>query len=211
MSNRRRAATSGFTLIEILIVIVLISILASLTLYSVVSSVDSSRVSATESIVSNLSAAISQYQLTYRDYPPTSLERNKVRIPNDTNNGIESLLACLTIKVKGGPFYTPQEDILVNTDGDSLERLPAAWYFGDGQLREVVDPWGNPLIYFHFRDYEKPDPKTVSYIIGGKTVKCEPQKSDKTKLYHAPGSFQIWSAGANGINENGGGDDIKNW
>lgn len=200
----------GFTLIEMLVVLVIISILASLTLVGVLKAFESSRSSSTRHMILEIKSALESYQNRFDDYPPTSLDAFKVPLPNDTNNGVESMLACLATN-SGGPFYQPPEDRLANLDKDSLTKNVTNWYFGDNQLREVIDFFGNPIIYFHFRDYQKPRPGLTKYTIGGSIQVCKPAKSKKTGTFHNPNSFQIWSVGPDGKNQDGGGDDIGNW
>ncbi|OHB76919.1 MAG: hypothetical protein A2Z34_01045 [Planctomycetes bacterium RBG_16_59_8] len=206
-----RRSAAGFTLIEILVVLLVISILASLVLVSVVSSVDTSRITSTRTMIEQLNASVGRYETIYRDFPPTSLRRRGIAMPNGVNTGIESLLVCLMSKEKGGPYYTPSEESLSNHDKDRLAKTPPDWYFGDADLREICDMWGQPFVYFHFRDYEKPENDIANYTFGEQSAVCKPQKSEKTKMHHRPGKFQIWSIGPNGENENGGGDDIPNW
>ena len=83
----------------------------------------------------------------------------------------------------------------------------------DKQAREIVDPWGNPLVYFHNRDYKKPKSYMCTYkLLGRKNASgFKPGKSKKTATYHSWSSYQIWSVGPNGENENGEGDDIGSW
>ena len=42
-------------------------------------------------------------------------------------------------------------------------------------------------------------------------IATKPQKDDKTDNWHGLLSYQMWSVGPNGKNENGGGDDIPSW
>ncbi|MHC4392625.1 MAG: hypothetical protein ACYS22_15105, partial [Planctomycetota bacterium] len=40
---------------------------------------------------------------------------------------------------------------------------------------------------------------------------CQPQPSGKTGQYPKYDTFLIWSAGPDGVNENGEGDDVCSW
>ena len=193
-----------------LVVIVIIGILTALVMSGIMKAGESSKIQATRAIAKQISAGLDSYQNRFGDYPPTSLEAFKVILPNDINNGIETLVACLATN-NGGPFYQFDESFLMNSDGDKVSKNITNWFFGDNQLREVVDNWGNPFIYFHFRDYQKPSSKILKYKMSEGIEECKPSKSGATATFHNPNSFQIWSAGPNGKNENGGGDDITGW
>ncbi len=102
----------------------------------------------------------------------------------DANEGIEIFLACLTTQ-NGGPYLEPSSEQLGNTDGDfdfydgnadgtnNLYEVFNMYWGGTDQgtdpgnaalngtidrpLFELVDYWGNPLVYFHNRDYSAHD------------------------------------------------------
>lgn len=206
-------ASNGFTLIEILIVIVIIGILAGLLLPTLMNAKLHARVAATKMTLEALRGALEGYQSRFGDYPPSTLGAFKgVSCPNDTNLGIESATACLACTVGGRPFIDGfAEERFGNTDKDAspAARKATKWFFGDDQLREVVDDWGNPFVYFHFKDYAKPA-KVGKYMINGGVQPCAPQKGE-TAAYHGPLKFQLWSAGPDGISQNGNEDDIVGW
>lgn len=208
-----KSSRSGFTLIEILIVIVIISLLAGLLLPTLMNAKVQAKVGATKATLEALRAAVESYASRFGDYPPSSLAAFKgVNNPNDTNLGIESAVACLASTVGGRPFVEGfQEERFANTDKDASPsaRRAVKWYFGDDQLREIVDDWGNPFVYFHFKDYAKHD-KVGKYMISGGVQPCVPQKG-ATATYHNALKFQLWSAGPDGINQNGNEDDIVGW
>jgi hypothetical protein len=102
-----------------------------------------------------------------------------VRGPSRTNEGIEAFAHCLLTR-NGGPYLELESSQLANTDGDydkdiDTTVLPAArdddtpdvfettnWIYGSTTERrplyEIVDYWGQPLAYFHNRDYTAYDP-----------------------------------------------------
>ena len=45
--------------------------------------------------------------------------------------------------------------MLVNSDGDPLAKTPTG--FESADLCELEDEWGNPIAYFHHRDYGRDD------------------------------------------------------
>src|SRR3972149_5437 len=141
---------SGFTLIEMLVVIVIIGILTALVMSGIMKAGESSKIQATRAIAKQISAGLDSYQNRFGDYPPTSLEAFKVILPNDINNGIETLVACLATN-NGGPFYQFDESFLMNSDGDFQKALLET---GKSSLSHSIgssDPHNTVFIYFHFR------------------------------------------------------------
>ena len=208
----RNRARMGFTLIEILVVLVIISILASLISVGLMASIRNARISNTQAMLDTIDGVCSQYRVRWGDYPPSSLDRINVKVPNDTNNGIESLVACLSSKLKGGVLYQPPaEEQYVNTDGDKISSNPNDWFFGDSELREITDQFGYVLVYVHHRNYSKPKKDILSYkFLADKKVKpvdVQVYKSEATKAFWRPAKFQLWSVGNDG--KPGTPDDIR--
>jgi prepilin-type N-terminal cleavage/methylation domain-containing protein len=213
--DRRRPAGGGFTLVELLTVIAIMSVLAGLTFASVIVARRFADNRTTAQEIQMLVAAIDRYNTDHGDYPPSSLAALKLKA-NTLNEGNEALVLCLQSRKKGGPYHEPFKDSrLQNLDGDKLTLkefqtlkreldLPQA----SEQLYEFVDLWGNPFVYLHNRDYLK---KARYVDRETKTVEVQAQKSQKLGTYQSPSSFQIWSFGPNGVNENGEGDDIASW
>jgi prepilin-type N-terminal cleavage/methylation domain-containing protein len=199
----------GFTLVELLVVIAIIALLVGLLVPALTTAGTRGKVTATQNTIHLLRNGLEAYQGAYGDYPPTSLAHLKAQV-DDINCGIESALACLSTTAKNGPFVEINSDFLVNKDGDAAENNITGWYFGDNQLREISDHWENPLIYFHWRNYASSG-AFGKYTINGKVETVTPQKDSKTSAYPNQRSFMIWSAGPNGINENGANDDIVGW
>ena len=199
----------GFTLIEMLIVMGIIVILVGILLPSVWSARRHARKNQAATAIQNLRMAIESYHGAFGDFPPSTLR--DIGLPvNRTNDGIESLVACISTTRKGGPFHEFEEDKLKNADRDKIPDFNAS-YLKKGEAYEYVDPWGNPYIYFHNRDYANPEIASKYGFPEGKTVKATPSKSPKTGNWHGYESFQLWSAGPDGKNDNGGGDDITSW
>lgn len=207
----RPKASSGFTLIEILVVIIIIGILASLIAIGVNSAIITAKTNASENIVHQIHSAADRYRVAFGDYPPSTLREIGGSVPNETNNGIEALVACLATKKSGGPFYTPADEFYGNSDEDSLSgtRNPTEWFFGDNQLREYVDAFGSPLTYVHHKDYGRPRPDFLKYkfAAGGPEKAITIDQSAATRTFASPTRYQIRSVGHDGAW--GTADDVK--
>jgi general secretion pathway protein G len=70
-SRLRRAAQAGFTLIELMVVLVIIGVLAALIVPNVLDRADDARVTAARTDVNNLMQALKLYKLDNQRYPTT--------------------------------------------------------------------------------------------------------------------------------------------
>ncbi len=200
----------GFTLIEILVVIVIIGILASLALVGVNAALNSAKVSATESMLRTLEGACHQYRTRWGDYPPSTLTEFNVQLSNEVNNGAESLCACLGSTLKGGSLLSSvKDDQFVNMDRDAAPRNVTTWFFGDTQLREVADAYAQPMTYLHWKDYRRAPVQVRKYWMadGGPEQVVQVEVSAATKAFQRQDSFQMRSAGKDG--KLGTPDDIQ--
>lgn len=200
----------GFTLVELLVVIVIIAILAGLVTIGVSAAMVSARVSATEAFLQGLSGSCNQYAQRWGDFPPSTIDDLGGRAPNDVNNGIEALVACLASERRGGRLISADEEQYSNSDGDAASSNVTGWFFGDSKLREITDKFGNVVTYLHHRDFAKPRPQVLKYKIfleGGETVPIAPEKSAATSTWVGAGRFQLRSAGRDG--KIGTADDIR--
>jgi prepilin-type N-terminal cleavage/methylation domain-containing protein len=206
-----KARRSGFTLVELLIVICIIGILVALTTVGIVKAMDSSRASATQAMLDSISGALAQYAQRWGDFPPTTVDELGLRAPNDVNNGVEALVACLSSEKRGGALFRA-EDQLTNVDGDSASggKKAVNWWYGDDQLREWVDNFGNTLWYMHGKDFAKPRSSLTVVRTSkdaGEDVKMVPEQNPATKTFFGAGRFQLRSVGKDG--KPGTGDDVR--
>ena len=201
----------GFTLVELLVVIVIIAILAGLVTVGISAAMTSARASATEAFLQGLSGACSQYAQRWGDFPPSSLEELGGSSPNDTNSGVEALVACLASEKRGGRLLGVDEELLTNTDNDASPKGNlTGWYFGDTKLRELIDRNGYVITYLHHRDFARPKPGVLKYRIspdGPEVVSIAPEKSASTSTWVGAGRFQLRSVGKDG--KPGTPDDIR--
>lgn len=205
----------GFTLIEMLVVVTIISILAGLSLVGVQKARQYGNEKAAKVELQMLAARLQSFSNGFGDFPPTSLADIKVK-GNSINDGNESLFLFLLSRKHGGPFADDlKEDRWRNTDGDDLKGVDTKVLAKEidpvrqtPPLLEYVDLWGNPYIYIHSRDYGK---KFKYQNDEGMVFEAEARKNAVTGTYYAPTTFQLWSVGRDGTNQNGEGDDIVSW
>ncbi|MEM7165476.1 MAG: prepilin-type N-terminal cleavage/methylation domain-containing protein [Planctomycetota bacterium] len=202
----------GFTLIELLTVIAILGILMGLVTGAVTIARKRSLLAQAKVDIDQFGAAITAYVGKYGDHPPSSIEDEYQISGNELNSGIESLLAHITRDQNFSEFDF-QEERLSNVDNDLLGNQEVynelRWVFGDNQLREYLDPWDNPYIYVETREYGRQF--KVHHKEGTKPTLAEAGRSEKSATFHSPTTYQIWSAGPKGINENGEGDDVHSW
>jgi type II secretion system protein G len=204
---RSAAPRAGFTLIEILAVILIVGILAGILISQLGGADDAAKVQTTRQKLAMLEGAIKSYELEYGDYPPSSFTDEQGH-PNDgTNVGIEALVVAFWSNGYYGGELSDEADNLENVDGDfSGQSLTD---FGERALFEIVDGWGNPIAYLHRRDYEE---KNRLYLTldteTGAEIHSIPEAfwdTEKGTFYRAR-SFQVISAGPDA--EFGTDDDI---
>ncbi|MFH1227450.1 MAG: prepilin-type N-terminal cleavage/methylation domain-containing protein [Planctomycetota bacterium] len=202
---------NGFTLIELLVVIGILGILAGLLLPGLMKSKAQALRSTSKAEIAQIKGALEQYYANFGDYPPTCLNDSFPGAGVDSvNAGIESLVACLASQQQGGPFLRDwPEKRYINTDGDSARGNLTNWWFGDSQLREIADPWNNPLIYFNARDYDAAGQYGSYTKSDGSSISCAPGHNSSTSAYYALNSFQILCIGPD--EESGNQDDVNSW
>jgi hypothetical protein len=162
-----------------------------------------------------LAARADTFKNEWGQAPPGLLGDIKLKT-NGINEGNESFFAWLLTRKHGGPFADDlNEDRWRNADGDELKgtdikviQKEIDWVRGNSQLLEYVDMWGNPFVYIAARDYGK---RFKYQAMDGEVFEVEARKNPTTGAYYAPTTFQIWSLGNDGVNQNGEGDDIVSW
>jgi len=132
----------GFTLVELLVVIVIIGLLAALLLPAIFKAICSAKAGTAESLIENLSQAAKLYETDQSTYPP-----------GDGSGSASLATAVLAPGAKGLPYMqakqlirTPAGDIVNPTYGGTailyyarnFPGVPAA----DAQNKDSFDIWG---------------------------------------------------------------------
>ncbi len=205
--GRPSRARAGFTLIELMAVMVILGLLTFFVLRGAMGAEETVRVNSTRGYLLQLSAAIDNYEPDAGDYPPSSFPRSLDPKPSDTNMGAEMLVISLWPK-QGSVANAPAEDRLVNTDGDRTSQSHTM--FSAATAFELADDWGNPIAYFHRRDYDEPCIYvTVDEEGYEQETRVQALINPVTGDPYNKTSFQLLSAGSDGIFGND--DDLGNF
>ena len=212
MQSGIRVRRAAFTLVELLAVIMVLGILMVVLVTQLTGSEDAVKRGATKTFLGQLGNAIEEYSNEVGDYPPSGLSEDLGSPPNLLNLGAEGLY--LTLCAEGTVSFGDFDDRLENSDRDALPRRPKGFETSD--LFEISDEWGNPIAYFHSRDYDRRDIYVTFDPNTGEELESPvlPQKNPQTKRWYNPQGFQLISAGPDGRfgpDENGEVDDVYNW
>lgn len=198
-------ARAGFTLVELMAVMVILGILAFFLVPVLLTTEESAKIQTTRAELANLGSVCDECERDRGWYPPSKFKSEWGSPPNELNTGVECLvLALWSDNWEAGGRLDVEK--LANTDGDRsagpITDLPSS------ELFECVDAWGNPIAYIASADYGV-DHRYVTFAADGSTVESvvRAAKSTKTGRYVGHGKFQLLSAGPDG--EFGTEDDIS--
>ena len=122
----------GFTLIELITVIVIIILLAGMLFPVLKGAMEKSKVARTSGLINRIEGALYRYNSDFRDYPPSADGGGGTL---DDNGGL--LTALLSDKGLNAPY----------------EDFRESETFSVGGVTCIVDAWKHPLLYCHFTDY----------------------------------------------------------
>lgn len=216
-----RRAQRAFSFVEILVVMGIIAVLVTLGLAAFKIVQRKAPEVKTKALLQKMRANIDAWRGAYKATLPSDLQKlaalgvpfkpGKPVPPNVTNAGIEAVVQCLYLK---GFDHNPDIDgDLINTDKDSLDK--ALSRTGAAELFEIVDGYGNPLIYFTDADYRDAEKSPPTYICGddaphaGEAVYPKPWRNEAGGAFAQAGGYQLYSMGEDG--EPNTEDDIKAW
>lgn len=151
---------AGFTLIEMLVVIVIIGILAALTIGATKYAWTKAGTSRAQAEIAALETALESYKIDTGIYPLSTATRS------DAQNNCTNLYAALA---GGSKKY-------FNFKADQLRAVSAT-------ATNIIDPFGRPYNYYRW----------------------------STGTWTNQATFDLWSYGPNGVNDEGSIDDIVNW
>jgi len=157
--------------------------------------------------IEGLKSDIEHYKNHMGDYPPSRLEVLGVKGGAITFEGIEAMVVAL--RHKDYAYGGPGKSWLSNMDVDRGD--PNVTQFKKPDLFEVVDSWGNPLIYMRYDDYER----SQTYAFFGDQADDAGEFEVAASVSETTGrpirakSYQIRSPGADGIL--GTDDDITSY
>jgi prepilin-type N-terminal cleavage/methylation domain-containing protein len=207
-------SSRGFSFIEVLVVMGIIAVLVAGGLVVLGMVVDRQRVFQTEHSVQQAALLVEDWHRSFERYPPSSMTdlsrlpggaSIKAEAPNDANEGVEAVYQSLLWPgFSGTPAWRKEQ--LGNTDGDHLERPVNA--LGTTALHEVIDAYGNPLVYFNSGEYARFAESGARYVRGEEDVEVRPHRAEGD-TFARPLSFQVFSMGPDGLPNTS--DDICHW
>lgn len=191
--NSPRRYVSGFTLIEMLVVIAIIAVLAGLIIPAAVVVKENARRTQAATEARNLAAAITAYQAKYGLYPCSAADAQLGGDRTYTNDNSATMIILLDAgaDVAGGPNENhkrnPEKHVFFNAKQAQNNTSP-----GLGSDYNFRDPWGRPYVITLDLNYDN---------------KC-------TDDYYGevPVPVAVWSMGKDGIpNPGQPKGDVKGW
>ena len=188
---------AGFTLIEILAVIVILSLLMVFLVPKLMGAEDVVKAQNTQNWLLQLRTVLADYENETGDFPASDYAAEQGPAPNQVNLGAEALV--LNLWAEGFDGLGLDDEHFVNTDGDSTPKRLTT--LGSRDLFELRDEWGNPIAYFHRRDYGRADVYVTIDPESGEEI-AENQVRAKmnavTERFENPKTCQLISAGPDG-------------
>jgi prepilin-type N-terminal cleavage/methylation domain-containing protein len=206
----RRRLESGFTLVEILVVLAILATLIGLVAALIPKAMVAKQKVRANTLVMNIGAALNLLKTDndqFGRYPLSRLRDMKigksqvgkeVGQQNDINAGIEAVYFLLNNPDIQITQITSDAELIGNSDNDAYRAAKGT--ASDLFCREYLDPWGQPLAYFHCNDYKDPKGLTDLVTTDGRKISVKPKRMKSTAggAFKNPNSFQLFSVGPNG-------------
>jgi prepilin-type N-terminal cleavage/methylation domain-containing protein len=199
----------GFTLIELLAVILIVAILSGVLITQLSGAGDAARGSQTAAFLQQLETTVGEYERERGAYPSSRFAPEDGVADDGENVGIEALVVALYSKGWEAGGHEIAQNHFGNLDDDQSGR--ALTDFGNKNLLEFVDGWGNPIAYLHRTDYGSTDRMYTTLDLEGRLTRTAvlAQKDPVQGRYYKHRSFQLISAGSDGVFNTE--DDIYNF
>ena len=127
--QEKRARAAGFTLVEMLVVIVIIGILASLTTVAVTAALDRAHETSIQTELNQIAAAFERYKNDYGSYPPNYYPANPYTGSNLSGAKTKAINSAIARHVRKA-FPRSRDSI------EDIQQLPPL----DGMLSQCVYP-----------------------------------------------------------------------
>ncbi|MES2598436.1 MAG: type II secretion system protein [Verrucomicrobiota bacterium] len=183
-----RPARRGFTLVELLVVIVIIAILASLAVPVTTIVMTKANEVRTKAVLKDLQVAIGHFRTEYNRFPvdltgSSGGDDIDPIITNDSNPLVSVLMAMIDPN-SGGPNLNPRGikfiDLQIAKNGQSFGIIDTSGGSGGGNVR-LVDIWGQPYhIYIDTNldnRIENPDAQNIDQRISARAPQYLPSST----------------------------------
>lgn len=164
MTGQAHRRQSGLTLIEVLFVILVIGILASIAAINYQPMINKARMQATQALLDSLSAALGDYYMDQKEYPPSGsdmLRRALLGLPPFVHGKTYAEIKDTYIAPEdwetryANPAGYPKVGLFGGGGliyDTSLFDAPPAWQqaksdSSDTAIRPIIDAWQRPIVY----------------------------------------------------------------
>ncbi|MCC5828004.1 MAG: type II secretion system protein GspG [Phycisphaeraceae bacterium] len=135
MPNQRRRR--GFTLIEVLLVLVIIALLAGIAIFAIGGTSEQASIDATRAKLRQLESALEQFNLQVRRYPTTDEGlRALIDGPQDTDGDVPRVFPLVQPDALEDAWGTPINYELVEADGDGARARFYVWSSGPNRQND---------------------------------------------------------------------------